>query len=160
SGSSKSTLYHARRNQGSARRLIATNGILHLLVRGSNTRAWDPEYEEEIRLQVEQADRWLQNMAADRAPAAHPTFVHKYVTLRDESFWRSVSIPDSESASNYRESWLQAVLVRFGVHSYRELFNQEFGDQAFDNRAVVFHTVGREGAVTVLRPHRPESTDV
>jgi hypothetical protein len=158
SGDKPSALYRARRDQGSAKRLTSTNGVLHIFVRGRNTDPWDPELEEKTHRHVEEADRWLQARAAESRVTPPPTFVHRYASLVDEPFWRRVDVPDAITPTDYRKAWLEAVLTRFNAGSFSELFDRLFNGMDLANRAVIFHTASRE--LTILVPYRKEPTDL
>jgi hypothetical protein len=154
-----STHYHARRNQGSAKRLVATNGVLHIFVRGRNTQEWDAEEMAKTRLHVLQADDWLTERAKESG--VQPlTFEHRYLTLLDEPFWRRTDAPDSNSTVEYRTAWLNALLVRFQSGSYAELFDRTFEGMDLANRTVIFHTSVNESSFLALRTFRPQPTDM
>lgn len=160
SGERSSAVVHARRDQGSARRLVSTNGVLHIFVRGKNTEPWDTEDVDKMRLQIEESDRWIQARAQESGVSARPVFTHRFLTLSDEPFWRRVDVPEAESSPEYRKAWLDAILVRFGADSYADLFDRTFEGMDLANRAVVFHTANRTIPFTLLSPCRTEPADL
>ncbi len=159
SGVKRSSVYHLRRDQGSARRLVSTNGVLHLFVRGRNSLPWEPEDEAKVRERIEESDRWVQSQAVESGLTA-PVFEHRFLTLGDEPFWRRLDVPAQESSADYRKAWMDAVRVRFQSDSYAELFDREFNGMDLDNRAIVFHTSNRDLSLSILLPYNPQPTDL
>lgn len=159
-GTRRSTVYRPRRDQGSARRLVSTNGVLHIFVRGRNTDPWDPDEESKIRHRIEESDGWLQERAAESGRTLHPVFEHRYLTVLDEPFWRKIDVPDPDSALEYRRAWLAAIPPRFQADTYAELFDRVFGGVDFDNRGVVIHVARRRDAFAPPTPYQKEPADL
>jgi len=160
SESKRSNRYRAHRNEGSAKQLLATNGILHIFVRGRNTIPWDSQGQEQIQQCIENADRWLEGRAAESGHVSQPQFVHRYLTVPDEPFWRRIDVPEPDSTSDYRRDWLKAILVRFQAGSYAELFDRVFEGAHLDNRSVVFHTANRDFSFSSWVPYKKMPTDL
>jgi hypothetical protein len=85
-------------------------------------------------------------------------FIHRYVTITDEPFWRRIDVPEEGASEEYRKAWFQAVLVRFEAGSYAELFDRFFDGMDLANRAVIFHTSTRD--LSVLVPYHRQPTDL
>lgn len=160
SGARHSSVYRARRDQGSARRLASSNGVLHIFARGRNTEPWNAEDEAKTRRRIEEADQWMAARATESGPDLQPVFEHRFLILADEPFWRRIDVPDADSSREYRKAWLQAILVRFQAASYAELFDQVFGERKPGNRSVVFHVAKKDISLSVLAPYRKEPTDL
>jgi hypothetical protein len=152
SGSLSSSVYHAERNKGSAKRLVATNGVLHIFVQGRNTLAWDAEEEEKTRHHIQVADQWLQARAASADVKPSPVFFHRYLHVTEEPFWRRADVPEADMPPDYRQAWLQEVLERFRADSYADLFDRTFDGMDLDIRSIVFHLLRPGGQLAMMFP--------
>src|SRR5262249_46310535 len=151
--------YDARRNQGSARRLVARNGVLHIFVRGRNSDPWDPEEVNKTLERIAEADQWLSARAAESNVQPPPMFIHRYLTLADEPFWHRVDVPEASASLEYKKAWFEAILTRFfNVSSFADLFDRTFAGMDMENRAVAFHTANRD--LTLFVPYRRQPTDM
>lgn len=159
-GRARSAVYRPVRDSGSAKRLTSTNGILHIFVRGRNSERWDQEEARKAQDSIETSDRWLAARAKESGVSQPPTFVHRFVTLPDEPFWRKTDIPESDSGPRYRKAWMIAILTRFHATSYTELFNRAFEGTETSNRTVVFHALKKGDLFTFFSPHRRQPGDM
>jgi hypothetical protein len=137
------SIYLCGRDLGSARRMVSTNGVLHIFVRGRQTEPWDELYQRRTQDNIGAADRWWQARAEENLPSCDPTFIHKYLALPDEPYWRKMLAPDYSASYAYIDAWTAMVLAQFKAVSYRQLFDREFRGERVANRVVIFHTAQR-----------------
>lgn len=155
-----SIVYRARRDIGSARRLTGRSGVLHVLVRGRGTDAWDADSVSKLQARIQEADRWLIAKAAEEGLSPAPVIDHRFWAMPEELFWRRHDIPDAQSPKGYREAWLEEVLIRLQARSFAEAFDRAYEAADVDHRSIVFHVSRRQDSFTTMTPYVPTPTDL
>jgi hypothetical protein len=152
-GKPASARYFAYRDVGSAKRLTATGGVLHIFVEGKNSQPWSEFERLQAHVAIENGSEWLVKEAAARGVKAD--FLHRYMDVPSSPLFRKIDVPTWLTSEEYRLAWEKALLKTLNAESFGQLFKEQFPGVDLENRSLMFYANmrARPFAMRVSKAH-------